>query len=138
VGLTADEGKIWLPPRADAAQRWEILLALTRASPSESTLGELLRGLRNSIRASSSLIIISSSTNGEWVGDLFPLLLRGAVPTVLLLDPISFGGSASPSRAVEALSRAGLQHTLIQKDLLDPVAANSQEKWREVTKWEPL
>jgi uncharacterized protein (DUF58 family) len=138
VGLTANEGKIWLPPRADAAQRWEILLALTLASTSESTLGELLRGLRNSIRASSSLIIISCSTNGEWVGDLFPLLLRGAVPTVLLLDPISFGGSASPSRAVEALSRAGLQHTLIQKELLDPVAANSEERQREVTSWEPL
>lgn len=138
VGLTADEGRIWLPPRADAAQRWEILLALTHASTSESTLGELLRGLRNSIRASSSLIIISCSTNGEWVGDLFPLLLRGAVPTVLLLDPISFGGSASPSRAVEALSRAGLQHTLIQKELLDPVPANSEGKRLEVTGWEPL
>ncbi|MFQ5923657.1 MAG: DUF58 domain-containing protein, partial [Anaerolineales bacterium] len=138
VGLAADEGKIWLPPRADAAQRWEILLALTLASTSESTLGELLRGLRNSIRASSSLIIISSSTNREWVGDLFPLLLRGAVPTVLLLDPASFGGSASPSRAVEALSRAGLQHTIIQKELLESVAPDSRKERLEVTNWEPL
>ncbi|MFQ5923036.1 MAG: DUF58 domain-containing protein [Anaerolineales bacterium] len=138
VGLTADEGKIWLPPRADAAQRWEILLALTLASTSESTLSELLRGLRSSIQDFSSLIIISSSTNGEWVGDLIPLVLRGAVPTVLLLDPISFGGSASLSKTVEALARTGIHHTIIQKEQLEPIGSNAREERLEVTNWEPL
>ena len=138
VGLTADEGKIWLPPRADATQRWEILLALTIASTSESTLGDLLRGLRNSIRASSSLIIISSSTSGEWVGDLLPLMWRGCVPTVLLLEPASFGGSASVSNVVAALSTAGIRHDIIRKELLERVAPDSREKRLEVTNWEPL
>ena len=138
VGLTADEGKIWLPPRADAAQRWEILLALTLASTSESTLGDLLRGLRDSIRASSSLIIISSSTNAEWVGDLLPLMLRGCVPTILLLEPTSFGGATSASNAIVALSRAGIRHDLIRKELLEQVAPDSREKRLEVTNWERL
>jgi uncharacterized protein (DUF58 family) len=138
VGLTANEGKIWLPPRADAAQRWEILLALTLASTSESTLGDLLRGLRNSIRASSSLIIISSSTSGEWVSDLLPLMWRGSVPTVLLLEPTSFGGSASMSKAIVALSRAGIRHDIIRKELLEQVAPESREERLEVTHWEQL
>ena len=138
VGLTADEGKIWLPPRADAAQRWEILLALTLASTCESTLGDLLRGLRNSIRASSSLIIISSSTSGEWVGDLLPLMWRGCVPTVLLLEPASFGGSASGSKATVALSRAGIRHDVIRKELLERVAPDTREERLEVTNWEQL
>ena len=138
VGLTANEGKIWLPPRADAAQRWEILLALTLASTSESSLGDLLRGLRNSIRASSSLIIISSSTSGEWVGDLLPLMRRGCVPTILLLEPTSFGGSATVSNAVVALSRAGIRHDIIRKELLDRVAPDSREERLEVTSWERL
>lgn len=138
VGLAANGGKIWLQPRADAAQRWEILLALTLASTSESTLGDMLRGMRHSVRDTSSLIIISSSTNGEWVGDLFPLLRRGAVPSVLLLDPISFGGSASSSRTVEALARAGIQHTIIHKELLEPTAPESKAERVELTNWEPL
>jgi uncharacterized protein (DUF58 family) len=138
VGLIADEGKIFLPPRADAAQRWEILLALTLASTSESTLGDLLHGLRNSIRASSSLIIISSSTSAEWVGDLLPLMRRGCVPTILLLDPASFGGSASTSNAIVALSRAGIRHDIIRKELLDQVAPDSREERLEVTNWERL
>lgn len=138
VGLVADTGKIWLPPRADAAQRWEILLALTLASTSKSTLGDLLRGLGNSLRASSSLIIISPSTNDEWVGDLLPLMRRGAVPTVLLLDAASFGGPASQSKAVEALSKAGIHHTVIRKELLEPVAPDAREERLKVTSWEPL
>jgi len=138
VGLAADEGKIWLPPRADAAQRWEILIALTLASSSASTLGDLLRGLGRALRASSSLIIISSSTDDEWVRDLLPLMWRGAVPTVLLLDPASFGGPATPSKAVEALAKSGIHHTLIRKDLLESVVPDTGDERQEITSWEPL
>jgi len=138
VGLAADEGKIWLPPRADAAQRWEILLALTLASSSESTLGDLLRGLGRALRASSSLIIISSSTDDEWIRDLLPLMWRGAVPTVLLLDPASFGGPATPSKAVEALTQSGIRHTLIRKDSLESVVPDTRDERQEITNWEPL
>jgi uncharacterized protein (DUF58 family) len=138
VGLTADAGKIWLPPRADAAQRWEILLALTLVSTSKSTLSDMLRGLRSSLRGSSSLIIITSSTSDNWVGDLIPFLWRGAVPTVLLLDPASFGGASSQSAIINALSRAGIRHSMIWKELLDPVTTFAKPKPLDVTSWKPL
>jgi uncharacterized protein (DUF58 family) len=138
VGLAADDGRVWLPPRSGAGQRWEILRALALASITDSTLGVLLRNLRRTMRGSSSLIIISPSTNPDWVGDLYPLLQLGTVPTVLLLNPISFGGSESLSAVIDALARAGIRHSIIPKELLGTEPAASKRARMELTSWEPL
>ena len=37
-----------------------------------------------------SLVIITPAVDTAWVEALVPLLRRGAIPTVLLLDPVSF------------------------------------------------
>jgi uncharacterized protein (DUF58 family) len=138
VGLAADDGRVWLPPRSEVGQRWEILRALALASTTDATLGALLRNLRRTMRGSSSLIIISASTNPDWVGDLYPLLQLGTVPTVLLLDPISFGGSASLSAVVDALARAGVRHSIVPKELLETDTTVSKSGRLQVTSWEPL
>jgi hypothetical protein len=90
------------------------------------------------MRGSSSLIIISASTNPDWIGDLYPLLQLGTVPTVLLLNPISFGGSASLSAVIDALAKAGVRHSIIPKELLDTEPAVSKRGRMELTSWEPL
>jgi uncharacterized protein (DUF58 family) len=138
VGLAADDGRVWLPPRSDAGQRWEILRALALASTTDSTLGALLRNLRRSMHGSSSLIIISASTNPDWVGDLYPVLQMGTVPTVLLMDPISFGGSASLSAVIDALARAGVRHSIIPKELLETEPTVGKSGRLELTSWKPL
>ncbi len=138
VGLAADDGRVWLPPRSDAGQRWEILRALALAATTDATLGALLRNLRRTMRGSSSLIIISASTNPDWVGDLYPLLQLGTVPTVLLLDPISFGGSASLSAVIDALARAGVRHRIIPKERLETEPAVSKSGRLELTNWKLL
>jgi uncharacterized protein (DUF58 family) len=138
VGLAADDGRVWLPPRSDVGQRWEILRALALASTTDATLGALLSNLRRTMRGSSSLIIVSASTNPDWVGDLYPLLQLGTVPTVLLLDPISFGGSASLSAVIDALARAGVRHSIVPKELLETDSIVGKSGRLQVTSWEPL
>ena len=138
VGLAADDGKVWLPPSTDAGQRWEIMRALALASTSGSSLGASLQNLRGSLRGLSSLIIISPSTNPDWVGDLYPLLQMGTVATVLLLDPASFGGSASLSAVIEALARAGVRHSVIPRELLVAEPEKLKAGRLELTSWEPL
>ena len=138
IGLAADDGQVWLPPRSDAGQRWEILRALALASTAKSPLGALLRKLRRTMREPSSLIIISPSTNPDWVGDLYPLLQLGTVPTVLLLDPLSFGGSTSLSAVIDALARAGVRHSIIPKELLEADSTLNKSGRLELTSWKSL
>ena len=128
VGLAAiagDKDRVLLPPRANASQRWEILLALTLAETGKASLGELLRGLSNAIRSASSLIVITPNASDEWVPDLLPFMRRGAVPTVLLLDPGSFGGPDHGGSAQLALNRAGIRLAVIEKGLWEPVERRS-------------
>jgi len=62
-----------------------------------------------------------------WVEALMPLLRRGAIPTVLLLDPASFGGRGNWSVTRALLVDLGVAHYVITRDLLDrPVASLGQ------------
>ena len=83
---------------------------------------------------SASLIIITSDVKGHWAVPLLPLVQRGAAPTVLLLDPVSFGGSGDPADLGALLSRVGVTPTLITRDLLDRPEARpgrrGQWEWR--------
>ena len=108
VGLIADGLRpIWLPPRRGAAQRWEITRALTFAETGTRSLGDVLRQARHVLRRSASLIVITPDVRRDWVPELLPALTQGSLPTILLLDPVSFGGDAGID-AVRALI-AGLQ-----------------------------
>ncbi|MFP4343246.1 MAG: DUF58 domain-containing protein [Anaerolineales bacterium] len=126
VGLMAHgEDLAWLPPQEGDGQRWEILRSLALARPGDRPLSELLHRIRPALRQRTSIIIITPSVSGLWVEDLLRLLRRGAVPTVLLLDPYSFGAPGSDEeksnlKATEALlTQAGITHYTITRDLLD-------------------
>jgi uncharacterized protein (DUF58 family) len=120
VGLVAHgEPLIWLPPRQGDRQRWEILRSLALLQPAQRPLGDLLAGLRKPLGRQTSLVIITPNTSGSWLKDLLPLLWQGAVPTVLLLDPLSFGGSGDAKALFEHLARWGVYRQLITPDLLD-------------------
>jgi hypothetical protein len=63
-----------------------------------------------------------------------PLLQRGVVPTVLLLDPVSFGGTGDVNRTLAVLANLGVARYVITRDLLDrPEARPGQRghwEWR--------
>jgi len=156
VGIVAHgEQLAWLPPREGEGQRWEILRALAMLSVGSYPLADLLERVRPALGRRASLIIITPSLDGTWVEALMPLVQRGAVPTVLLLDPISFGSVESPAGIQALLTDLGIAHYLITRDVLDrPEARPGKQghwEWRVLgtgkaiprhkptdTEWKPL
>ena len=135
VGLVAyGESLVWLPPQSGPSQRQEILRALALVNPGGHSLAELLARLRPSFGQRASLIIITPAASGDWIEALLPLLRRGAVATVLLLDPVSFGGAGEASGTLALLANLGVARYLITADLLDrPEARPGQQgswEWR--------
>jgi len=148
VGLITHGQKfVWLPPQGHDYQRREIMEALALIKPGPLSLAELLIRTRLVLDRAASLIIITASTSGVWVEALLPLLRRGAVATVLLLDPLSFADTVNREEETispevnsmsnghdglqSMLTNLGVTNYLITRDLLDrPEARPGQQgKW---------
>lgn len=121
VGLVGQGARdlCWLPPREGETQMWEILRALAMISPADRPLGEMLRQLRPRESARSSLILITPEVTGRWLEPLLLLVRRGIQPTVLLLDPVSYGGKTSLAPLSAQLMECGISQYPITRDLLD-------------------
>jgi uncharacterized protein (DUF58 family) len=97
VGLAAlGEPPAWLLPRPGEAQRWEALRALALLEESEHSLSELLERLPPATSRDASLVIITPREDGDWLEALLPLLWRGAIPTLLLMDRQAFNEDVNP------------------------------------------
>ncbi len=137
VGLLAHGADLaWLPLQRGDGQRMAILQALAMVTPGSRTLTDLLRqsGMRPFAGQRTSLIIITPAVEGSWIEALPDLQQRGVVPTVLLLDPASFGGAGDTELTLELLSKLGVAHYVVTRDLLDrPEARPGQRghwEWR--------
>jgi uncharacterized protein (DUF58 family) len=120
VGLaTFGEQLVWLPPRLGDDHRWALLRALALVNPGRRSLGELLGRTRASIKHRSSAIIITPDIQGSWLDSTMLLMRRGIVPTVMLLDRVSFGGTGDARGTLAALSALGVAFHLIPPDLLN-------------------
>ena len=120
VGLVAHGRElVWLPPQVGEGQRWEILRTLALIEPGPRPLEELLAGARSTLRERASLIVITPAVRGQWPEALVRLLHRGALPTVLLLDPASFGGAGNARATQALLANLGIPCHLIPRTLLD-------------------
>ena len=120
VGMvTHGDDLVWLPPQMSDEHNWNILRALALLEPGTRSLADLLDLLRPRMRRSSSLVVITSSQEGEWVESLIGLRNQGAVPTVLAFNPISFGGSVNLDGLKSTLNDLGINYEIIPRDLLD-------------------
>ncbi len=120
VGLVAQgPDALWLPPRQGEAQRLAIMRALAVARPASQSLQTLLEGSRHSLARQASLVLITPATGGAWIESLVPLLRRGIVPTVLLLDPATYGGTGDAAATQALLADLGIASHLIPRSLLD-------------------
>ncbi len=122
VGLVSNTKEpVWLPPLEGSRsyRRYEILRALALAQLGEVSLEELLVRTRPDIGKYNSLIIITASIETGWIQALIPLIWKGVVPTVLLLDPASFGGNPGKNSAYSTLAGLGISRYLISKELLN-------------------
>ncbi len=135
VGLAAHgDPFLWLPPQESGSQRWSILRSLALLSLSQHPVAELLNNLRPSISKNSSLVLITSNTRGDWIQSILTFVWKGNIPTVLLLDPQAFGGSADMRPIIHELNRFSIRSHLITPDLLDRPESQPGEigrlRWR--------
>jgi hypothetical protein len=96
VGLSINGEQIeWIAPRRNEYQLRSLLKALAVASPSDMSLKDYLGRAGRSLNSHCSLLIITANTDSEWAQSVLPLMWRGIMPTIFLLDPVSFGGMTS-------------------------------------------
>ncbi len=105
VGLAAfGEEETLLLPQSGQGQLWRILRALAGAMASSRwPLARVLREVEPILGRGQTLILITPSLNPNWLPALLPLMRRGMVPTVILLDPGSFDGREPDGEALATL-----------------------------------
>jgi uncharacterized protein (DUF58 family) len=136
VGLVAEgeQGLIWLPPREGIAQMWEILRALALIKPGRRTLEDLLSRLNPRDSARSSVILVTPNVEGRWLNPLLELQQRGIRPTVLLLDPASYGGQQGAEGISAQLTEQEIAGYVFTRESLDRPelhpGAVPQFKWK--------
>jgi uncharacterized protein (DUF58 family) len=124
----------WLPPRRNEYQLRSLLKALAVAAPAPMPLKDYLGRAGASLSSHCSLLIITANADPGWTASLLPLMWRGVMPTIFLLDPISFGGSADARPISELFQTMSVPCHLIPRKLLDkPQARPGREgewEWR--------
>lgn len=110
VGLLAEGSEyVLLRPQAGEAQLWRILQYLA-AAHAEGTqpLGRLIEQAAPILGRGITATVITPSTDPEWLASLIDLQRRGIGTSVILLDPVSFGGQGHPEAMVSLLSDRGV------------------------------
>jgi uncharacterized protein (DUF58 family) len=105
-------------PQKGAAHQWRILqaLATVRAGgnwPLDRVLAEMDRNLGQGM----TLAVITPSCDPAWVAGLLPPMRRGVAPSVILLDPVSFGGEGNPEALTGLLADLGVPVHHISKGM---------------------
>jgi uncharacterized protein (DUF58 family) len=120
VGLIAyGEDIIWLPPNMSDDQNWHILRSLALIKPGNQPLSKVLEFAQPVLGQNTSLILITPSVKGEWLEPLMAVRNQQVVPTVLLFDPLTFGGSQPVQGMSDQLTSLGVVHDVIVKSLLE-------------------
>lgn len=123
VGLAATaEHFIWLPPKGAPSQRMEILRSLALARPGHTSLSSLLDSARAVLQRGASLIVITPSQRVEWLEPLYQytrFTRSRLTPTVMIFDPVSYGGDGELSGVQTALNSLGISPYIIRREMLD-------------------
>jgi uncharacterized protein (DUF58 family)/transglutaminase-like putative cysteine protease len=120
---------LWHAPDLGDTHLWKILRSLASVRPGGPPLVELLDKIRNSLGQNISLVVITPNLSPEWLNALEFMQRGGIVPTVILMDPNSFGGSGNIHALRDRLIQLGVAHYTITADLLDPPETPSVKPW---------
>lgn len=135
VGLAVNGAEpVWHVPRRNEYQQRALLKSLAVASQSEMDLREYLHRTGRAFGSRCSLLVITACADAAWAGSLLPLMWRGILPTVFLLDVNTFGGQARTGGLSAVLQSLGVPCHIISRELLDrPQARPGHEgewEWR--------
>jgi len=114
VGLvTYGDDLVWHPPDIGTSHLWTVLRSLAAIGAGGPPLAQILARLRTSLEPNTSLVIITPNLSPEWLNALELLKRSGIVATVLILDPVSFGGTGNVEFFRRRLRKLGVTHYTI-------------------------
>lgn len=132
VGLAVNGQTVqWLPPRASQEQRWGIFRSLALAQPGDLSLQQFLERSGKLFGRQCSLVVITANVKPGWVEALAQLQWHGTVvPTIMLVDPASFGSPESAGGLAANLQSLGISAHIITRELLDQPEAHPGQAGR--------
>ncbi len=115
-------------PQKGQAHQWRILHALaTVRSGGSWPLCSVLTEMNPNLGRGMTLAVITPSCDPAWVEGLLPPMRRGIAPTVLLLDPETFGGEGNVAAIRGALADLGVpSHTVAKGMPFEPVSEHKR------------
>lgn len=120
VGLVANGRElVWLAPQAGEFQRLQILRALATVEPGAQSLASQIPTLAQVVDRHASIIFITCELKAEWLGPLLSLRSGATQPTVILLDPVSYGRGASTTEMTSLLAQWGISHFVFTRELME-------------------
>ena len=110
-------------PQKGTAHQWHILQALaTVRAGGEWPLERVLAEMNHNLGRGTTLAVITPSCDPAWVAGLLPPMRRGVTPTVVLLDPVSFGGQGDAGAMAGLLANLGVpSHRIVKGMPFQPV-----------------
>ena len=120
VGLLASgDQPIWLKPKQENENhRLQMTRALATLAPGSLSLADLLARAGPTLGQRTSIIIITPSVQSEWLTPLTSLRWRGITPTILLMDPESFGSTNHVDTFADVLAQMGISRFILNRSLL--------------------
>ena len=109
----------WIAPRRNEYQLRSLLKALAVATPADIQLKDYLQRIGPSLSSHSSLLVITACADPAWTESLLPLMWRGIIPNVFVLDPVTYGGETSAKAVEDAMRLIGTPCHIIPKEVLD-------------------
>lgn len=138
VGLISHGNNlVWHLPGIGDSHLWSVLRSLAMIRPGGLPLAEILQRLRLSLGRDSSLIVITSNPDPAWIFALEKIRRIGIVPTILLLDPESFGGEGNMDAIRYRLRKLEVRHHTITSDLMDRPQKPARRDWEWLMSTQP-
>ncbi len=103
-------------PGRGQGQQWNILraLALVKAD-GETSLSRDLQDLSQVAKRGTTAIIITPSTEIDWIPGLLSLARKGVRSNVILLDRLSFGGQGNSNGLAQAIQQQGFMSYVVRQ-----------------------
>lgn len=117
-------------PRMGESQRNTLMKLLALAKPTHESLAELLTKARAELGRRTSSIIITSDASAVWLGPVLRLQEQGVIPTLILLDPTSYGGESGMEKVIKDLSNHRIRNFLIVPEMINPPIPESKVQSR--------
>ncbi|MBU0490490.1 MAG: DUF58 domain-containing protein, partial [Chloroflexi bacterium] len=110
-------------PDRGLAQLWRILSVLTTAAPGEMPLEHVLAEVGAHVTRGMTAVVVTPALEVDWVVRLLGLARRGVTPSVLILDPVTFGGHGDAGALAGVLADMGIPgHIIRQGQAFDLIA----------------